>query len=418
MGVSHEARLDTRYHEARSLTEQLCANMATEDFVVQSMPDASPTKWHLAHTTWFFETFLLKPHCPNYTEFESSYAYLFNSYYNSIGEQFPRPHRGMLTRPTVEQVFAYRNHVDSAMAQWLSETPLDDVLIPVLELGLNHEQQHQELLLTDIKHALSLNPMYPALFEGKLQGDITPPPIAWHCFEEGVREIGFEGDGFAFDNESPRHKQYVQSFEIASRLVTNSEYRAFVEDGGYRDPRYWLSEGWAAVNAGGWTAPIYWVHDVDRWKQFTFQGLVPLQPHEPVAHISYYEADAYARWAGGRLPTESEWETASADAPGAGNFVESGFYHPVALSGCGTELRQMFGDTWEWTSSPYTAYPGYKPSAGALGEYNGKFMCNQMVLRGGSCATSRNHIRSTYRNFFPPHARWQFSGIRLARDAE
>ena len=418
MGVSQDVELALRYREVRGWSEKICATMATEDYVVQSMPDVSPTKWHLAHVTWFFETFLLKPHCDGYREFDSIYAYLFNSYYNAVGEQFPRPQRGMLTRPTVDHVYGYRKHVDEAMNAWLAQSDFPEELEALVEIGLNHEQQHQELMLTDIKHVLSQNPTYPALFDAKQQGDVTPPPVTWHAFNEGVYEIGYDGDEFAFDNESPRHKQYLNGFEIASRLVTNGEYRQFVEDGGYSDPRYWMSEGWMTVRDRGWKAPIYWVSDVDRWKQFTLHGLAPLHPHEPVSHISYFEADAYARWAGARLPTEAEWEVASIEAPGAGNFVESERYHPAPLSGCGTELRQMFGDVWEWTASPYTAYPGYMPSEGALGEYNGKFMCNQMVLRGGSCATSRTHIRPTYRNFFPTDARWQFSGVRLARDTK
>jgi ergothioneine biosynthesis protein EgtB len=420
-----EAPLAARYQEVRGFTETLCAPLAVEDYVIQSMPDASPAKWHLAHTSWFFETFFLIPELPGYRPFHPRFGYLFNSYYNAVGERHSRPHRGLLSRPTVEEVYRYRSHVDHAMRELLSAgnagTPAR--LAPLIELGLHHEQQHQELILTDIKHALSCNPLRPVYQESSGQWsvvsgqDAAGSALGWHDYPEGLYWIGHEGPGFAFDNETPRHRVFLQPFQLANRLVTNEEYLAFIEDGGYTRPELWLSDGWNAVNAHGWNAPLYWEQQDGQWWQFTLAGMRPVEEAEPVCHVSFYEADAYARWAGARLPREAEWEVAGAAAPREGNLVESGRPHPAPAGPAAAETpRQLFGDVWEWTSSPYTPYSGFRPLEGALGEYNGKFMCNQMVLRGGSCATALSHIRPTYRNFFPPDARWQFAGLRLARD--
>lgn len=415
----------SRYREVRYYSEYLCEPLVAEDYVIQSMPDCSPTKWHLAHTSWFFETFLLKPALLGYEAKYPQYNYLFNSYYNAIGERHCRPKRGLLSRPTVAETYAYRAEIDSQMRQLL-ET-VDDVQLEALEplviLGLHHEQQHQELLVTDLKHAFASNPLRPIYRERKPVNDAAPPALQWHEWPAGVYEIGHNGEGFAFDNEGPRHKEYLNAFALASRLVTCGEYLEFMADGGYQRPELWLSAGWNTVQENAWQAPFYWEQRDGAWWLMTLAGMRPLEPHEPVCHISYFEADAYARWAGARLPTEAEWEVA-AKMPISGNFVENAHYHPVPLAGepgspltTHHSLSQMFGDVWQWTRSQYTPYPGYAPDAGALGEYNGKFMCNQFVLRGGSCATSRSHIRPTYRNFFPPDARWQFTGLRLAKDA-
>lgn len=409
----------SRFDEVRAFSERFCESLTTEDYVIQSMPDVSPTKWHLAHTTWFFETFVLKPFDQGYRSGNPEYEYLFNSYYNAVGEQFPRPRRGLLSRPTVEQTYAYRHTVDERVRALLrnfkDEAPRE--LLDMIELGLHHEQQHQELMVTDIKHVLSCSPLFPALIQENEAADIdSMPPMTWHAYPEGMRWIGHDGEGFAYDNEGPRHRRFLHGFEIASRLVTNGEYLAFMEDCGYSRPEFWLSEGWATVNAEGWRAPMYWFREGESWWQYTLSGKRAVRPDEPVAHVSYFEADAYARWAGARLPTESEWEAASADATTHGAWAEDGCFHPTPAWTADRELVQFFGDLWEWTQSSYAPYPGYRPAAGAVGEYNGKFMCNQYVLRGGSCATSRTHIRATYRNFFPAHSRWQFMGIRLARD--
>ncbi len=405
-----------KYEAVRGFSHVLCEPLEIEDFVVQSMPDASPIRWHLAHTTWFFETFILKRYARNYQPLDPMYEYLFNSYYNGIGEQFPRPKRSMLTRPTVAQVMFYRREVDNRMGQLLLEASREEAeeIAPLVELGLHHEQQHQELMLTDLKHALAQNPMYPAYevnLEQPLRG-VTPQ--SWHEVEGGVVEIGHAGSDFAYDNESPRHEALIPSSEIAGRLVTNGEYLQFVEDGGYQRPELWLSLGWNTVQSEQWTAPLYWVQSNEAWHEFTLGGLRRLDEASPVTHISYFEADAFARWQESRLPTEFEWETASRQTPREGNFVESHHFHPAPAES-DNGIRQMLGDAWEWTSSSYSPYPGFKPPEGAIGEYNGKFMCQQYVLRGGSCATSKSHIRKTYRNFFPPEARWQFTGIRLAR---
>ena len=410
--------LAAQYRAVRRATEALCEPLAVEDYVLQSMPDASPAKWHLAHTAWFFETFALSPHLPGYRPFHPQFAVLFNSYYNAVGPRWPRPQRGLLSRPTVAEVYRYRAHVDEQMAALFEPAPADVPrrVADVVVLGLNHEQQHQELLLTDLKHALAANPLRPAYREAAPQGG-RPPALEWPAFPAGVVWIGHDGDGFAFDNESPRHREFLEGFRLASRPATNGEFLAFLADGAYERPELWLSDGWAARQAHGWTAPLYWEREGDGWVAMTLAGPRPVDPDEPVCHVSYYEADAFARWAGARLPTEAEWETAAATVPVAGHFAEAGHYHPAAPPAADDRgpIYQLYGDLWQWTASPYAAYPGYAPPPGALGEYNGKFMCNQMVLRGASCATPRSHARRTYRNFFPPEARWQFTGVRLAR---
>ncbi len=408
--------LARRYRSVRGFTVELTRSLEVEDLVVQSMPNVSPIKWHLAHTSWFFETFLLGPGLPDYQAFDPRYRYLFNSYYQQVGPAHQRPERGLLSRPTVREVLAYREHVDRAMERLFGR--LGDPgqrLAGVVELGLHHEQQHQELILTDIKHIFGSSPLAPAFRE------LPPPPpgtgseLRFVQGRAGLGEIGHAGRGFAFDNESPRHQRFLQPHAVADRPSSNAEFREFIQDGGYRRPELWLSDGWAAVQAHGWQRPLYWQEDLAA--EFTLGGLRELDPYAPVCHLSFYEADAYARWAGARLPTEAEWERFAEGVPVEGNFVDSGAFHPVApLPAVSDRPRQLFGDVWEWTASSYAPYPGYRPAAGALGEYNGKFMCNQMVLRGGSCATHSTHIRPTYRNFFYPADRWQFTGVRLARD--
>lgn len=446
-----------RYRAVRAFTERLCEPLVTEDYVIQSMPDVSPTKWHLAHTSWFFETFALASADPDYRPLDPMYNYLFNSYYNTIGYRHCRPKRGLVSRPTVDEVYAYRAHVDEHMTALL-QTVVGSAwaeLEPIMEIGLHHEQQHQELMVTDIKHVFSENPLFPAYrardraagevggeargagevggvdrASGDFGGDVraagdvegaahaaSAPPLGWIEFKEDVHAIGHAGDGFAFDNESPRHRVLTPSFALATRLVTAGEYLAFIEDGGYERPDLWLSAGWDAAQREGWRAPLYWQDHDDGWRLFTLAGVERIDPAAPVCHVSYFEADAYARWKGARLPTEFEWEVAVGDTPVQGNFAGSGRLHPApAPAGAGDRPAQLFGDVWEWTRSDYAPYPGYRPAEGAIGEYNGKFMSGQYVLRGGSCATSVDHIRATYRNFFPPDARWQFSGIRLAKD--
>jgi len=413
------AALAAQYRDVRTFTEQLANGLAPEDMVVQSMPDVSPTKWHLAHTSWFFERFVLMEHSRGYRPLNDTYLYLFNSYYHQAGERHCRDQRGYISRPTVAEVMAYRRHVDEAVLGLLERPDAArlDAVAALVTLGVHHEQQHQELLLTDIKHVFSVNPLRPVYREtAAVKHDATVPPLRWIGFDGGVHEIGHAGNAFAYDNEGPRHRQFIAPFEIADRLVTNGEQLAFMDDGGYRRPELWLSLGWAAVQEHGWSEPFYWERRNGAWMHFTLTGMREVDPAEPVCHLSYFEADAFARWAGARLPTEAEWEVAASTADIAGNFVEDGRWHPIATS-ADAYLRQLYGDVWEWTASPYTPYPGFRPAAGAVGEYNGKFMCNQYVLRGGSCATSRSHIRPTYRNFFPPEATWQFTGVRLARDA-
>lgn len=407
-----------QFASVRRQSCRLAAPLTEADQTVQSMPDVSPTKWHLAHTTWFFETFLLLPHLPGYTEFDRRFGYLFNSYYEAVGDRYPRPQRGLLSRPGVAEIGAYRAHVDAAMERLFgrigeSRWPEIDALI---ELGLHHEQQHQELILMDIKHVLSVNPLLPGYQPAVPSERRTAPPLDWIDFPGGLHAIGHVGSGFVFDNEAPRHKVWLENFRLASRLVTSGEYLAFIADGGYKRPEFWLSEGWATVCREAWQAPLYWRLEGENWSIFTLSGPRRLDPAEPVCHVSHYEADAYARWVGKRLPSEAEWEVAAAEIELAGNLADRGLFHPQP-AGSGRGMQQLIGDVWEWTSSPYIAYPRFQPPSGAIGEYNGKFMSNQMVLRGGAAVTPADHIRVTYRNFFPPSARWAFSGIRLAEDA-
>ncbi|MGH6660172.1 MAG: ergothioneine biosynthesis protein EgtB [Rhodospirillales bacterium] len=397
---------------------ELAAPLSSEDQGVQSMPDASPTKWHLAHASWFFETFILAPHLKGYAPFDAAYDYLFNSYYEAVGPRHARPERGLLSRPSLEDIHAYRRHVEDAIKRLAAAADAETwaKAAPLLALGVNHEQQHQELILTDILNAFAANPLRPAYQPFRPHGAGPAPALAWIGFPEGLVEIGADGDGFAFDNEGPRHKVWLEAFRVASRPVTNGEYLEFIADGGYQRPELWLADGWAACGTRGWRAPLYW-EDVDgAWRMMTLAGMRAVDAAEPVCHVSYFEADAFARWAGNRLPTEAEWETAAAGLAVAGNFADRGHFHPIpCTSGAGP--RQVFGDVWEWTASAYGPYPGFCPAAGAVGEYNGKFMSGQMVLRGGSAATPAGHVRASYRNFFYPPDRWQFSGIRLARDA-
>jgi ergothioneine biosynthesis protein EgtB len=412
-----ELDLARRYRAVQAATLRLAEPLSAEDCALQSMDDASPAKWHLAHTSWYFETFVLEGAVAGYRPFHPAFRVLFNSYYNAVGEQYPRPRRGLLSRPSLDDVLAYRAHVDRHMAVLLDKgSDIAPDVRDVILLGTHHEEQHQELLLTDVKHLFSCNPLQPAYRELAAPPRTAAPPHAWIQHAEGLRRIGHAGAGFAFDNEGPAHRCFVPTFAIGSRLVTNAEYLAFVAAGGYDEPAHWLADGFTAARRHGWRAPGYWARGDDGWQVLTLGGPRPLAPDEPVCHVSYYEADAYARFAGCRLPTEAEWEVAAAGLPIRGNLAGSDLLHP-APAPAGAGPVQMFGDAWEWTASPYVPYPGYRPPAGALGEYNGKFMSNQLVLRGGSCATPADHIRASYRNFFYPDARWQFSGIRLARDA-
>ncbi|HEY7809460.1 MAG TPA: ergothioneine biosynthesis protein EgtB [Allosphingosinicella sp.] len=403
-----------RFQSVRALSAAIAAPLSDADATLQPCPDASPAKWHLAHSSWFFETFVLRDHVAGYSLFDPRWCFLFNSYYEGEGERIARERRGMLSRPTLDEVRTYRAHVDAALLQALPRLPAE--ALALVELGLNHEQQHQELMLTDILAAFAENPLLPAVW------DVTPEPsppageIGDVRFPGGVAEIGHNGPGFAFDCEAPRHRVLVHPYELADRPVTNAEWLQFVDAGGYRTAAHWTADGWAWVKAQSVGAPLYWRRDGDGWARFGLDGLHPLDPAEPVCHISWYEADAFARWARARLPTEAEWEiAASAFDPASGNQLDAaGPVRPRAALGSG--LRQMFGDVWEWTASPFTPYPGFTPAEGTVGEYNGKFMVNQFVLRGGSCATPRGHLRTSYRNFFYPHQRWQFCGLRLARD--
>ena len=407
-------QLLVRLHAIRDASAALCQPLEAEDYSVQSMPDVSPPKWHLAHTTWYFERFLLRAFRPDHPVVHPDYEFLFNSYYEAVGERDPRPERGLVTRPTVRDVLVYRSQIDVGLAALIDSAPQEHwpQIAFRLELGLQHEQQHQELLLMDIKHILFQNRIPTAYQDGTaFPADLTP--LQWIRFDAGLRQVGYDGEGFAFDNERPRHPTHVAAFEIASRCVTNGEYLAFIEAGGYDKPQLWLSDGWAAARGQNWQAPLYWRKHQGAWWEFTLAGWTRLDPDAPVCHVSFYEADAYACWAGARLPTEEEWEVAASECAIDGNFVESGHLHPRAARGDG--LTQMFGDVWEWTRSAYAPYPGFKPFAGALGEYNGKFMANQQVLRGGCCFTPRAHVRATYRNFFYPHQRWAMQGFRLTR---
>jgi len=406
------------YRAVRQASQDLGSPLSDADATVQSMPDASPAKWHLAHTTWFFETMVLVPNLPGYRAFDESFNFLFNSYYETIGARQPRPRRGMLTRPALETIWRYREYVDAAVEQLLTKAPRAEVA-ELIELGCHHEQQHQELLLTDILHLFAQNPLRPAYK--------APGPVAvgvnsaaspgYKAFEGGIVEIGHQGDGFGFDCEGPRHRVLIEPFRLADRAVTNQEWLEFISDGGYRNPLLWLSEGWGTAQAEGWTAPLYWEDRGDAWWTMTLRGSQPIDPAAPVTHISFFEADAFASWAGKRLPTETEWEHAAGAVPVAGNLVDSGRLRPKPAPAANGELRQMFGDVWEWTRSAFSPYPRFRAASGAVGEYNGKFMSGQFVLRGGSCVTPPGHVRASYRNFFPAGTRWQFSGLRLAEDA-
>jgi ergothioneine biosynthesis protein EgtB len=409
--------LRSLFRAIRETTCKLAAPLSDADATVQSMPDASPAKWHLAHTTWFFERMVLCAQVPGYRRFQDDYDFLFNSYYESLGQRHPRARRGMLTRPRLDDVYAYRRHVDEAIDVYLRSEP-SLAAARLIELGCHHEQQHQELLLTDILHLFAQNPLSPA-YKAPSPLPVSGTSAAPACsqrFDGGLIETGHEGQGFAFDCEGPRHRTWLEPFRIADRLVTNRQWMEFVNDGGYRTPLLWLSAGWARAQEEGWTAPLYWDERDGEYWSMTLRGAQPVDPDAPVTHVSYFEADAFASWAGKRLPTEAEWELAAARSPVRGNFLESGRLRPQSLMEAGTGVRQVFGDVWEWTRSAFLPYPRFKISEGAVGEYNGKFMCGQYVLRGGSCVTPVSHMRASYRNFFPPEARWQFSGVRLAED--
>jgi ergothioneine biosynthesis protein EgtB len=411
-----------RYHAVRAFSEQLVVHLDAEDLVAQSMPDASPAKWHLAHTAWFFETFVLERFAERHVTVDPRYRFLFNSYYNAVGERHARPMRGVLTRPALRDVMAYRRAVDESIAA-LYDAVRDedrDEMLRTIEIGMHHEQQHQELILTDLKHLFAQNVLAPAYRAELPSSDGEAPSLQWIRQPEGIRQVGADADGFAFDNERPRHRIFLEQFALANRLVTNAEFLEFVQDDGYRRPDLWLDAGWARVNEEQWSHPCYWRPGDDGWSEFTLAGARPLAMNEPVSHVSYIEADAFARWAGARLPTEQEWEVACSALSIEGNFADSGRFHPAPHKTCNpgdtAVIEQAFGDLWEWTRSDYAPYPGFDAEPGALGEYNGKFMCGQIVLRGGSCASSSAHLRATYRNFFHPPDRWQFSGIRLAKD--
>lgn len=410
--------LAAHYAEVRERSRALAAPLSPEDCQAQSMPDASPVKWHLAHVTWFFETFVLEAFEPRFKPFDPAFRVLFNSYYQGVGEQFSRPHRGLITRPDLAEVWRWRDEVDERIARLMDNGAPEDAL-RLIALGVQHEQQHQELLLTDVKHLLSINPLRPAYHRPWPLSPVAQLTPHWIEFEGGLVDVGHDGRGFAFDNETPRHRQWLEPHALMNRLVTHGEWLAFVQDGGYQEPRWWLAAGWDWVRSQGIRAPVYWTLPADAHALptvFTLHGEMPLDPHTPVTHISFYEADAFARWSGARLPTETEWEAAAAALPVKGNLQDGNALHPMPARQSADGLVQMYGDVWEWTSSSYAPYPGYRPAEGAVGEYNGKFMVNQYVLRGGSCATPASHMRASYRNFFPTDARWQFNGLRLARN--
>ncbi|MBU1215089.1 MAG: ergothioneine biosynthesis protein EgtB [Gammaproteobacteria bacterium] len=405
-----------RYRTVRARSEALCAPLQVEDYCIQAMESVSPPKWHLAHVSWFFEMFILVPYAKRYRMLREEYAHLFNSYYETAGTFFPRPQRGMLSRPTVQEIYDYRHHVDGALLELLSDVPEQHAadIMQRLQLGLEHEIQHQELLLMDTCYNFSINPLHPVYHQIKLRSASPLAKMGWQDFAAGIVEIGHDGDAFAYDNERQRHKTYVQDFRLATRLVSNAEYLSFIDDGGYERVELWLSDAWRTLKEQHWQAPLYWFRQDRDWMHFDLTGAHELRLDEPVSHLSYYEADAYARWAGKRLPTETEWEHAASTQPISGNFFDSGLYVPRPAQQTG--LTQMFGDLWEWTQSAYLPYPGFKPLPGTLGEYNGKFMCDQMVLRGGCCVTAQDHMRTSYRNFFRAADRWMFSGLRLAED--
>jgi ergothioneine biosynthesis protein EgtB len=416
LGAASSRTLYDRLMETRRLSLALAAPLSDEDQVVQAMDDASPTKWHLAHATWFFEAFLLGRFFPGYRVFDETFEYCFNSYYESVGPRHPRPKRGLLTRPSGDQVRAYRAHVDAALER-LFDADLPDEAAALVELGINHEQQHQELLLTDILSLFASEPLKPAYRAAKPGVEVNnTAPLAFTAFDGGIHEVGHDGNGFAYDNEGPRHEELIRPFKLANRCVTNAEWVDFIEDGGYRTATLWLADGWATANAQGWTGPLYFEEAEGGYMQMSLLGYRPVDPAAPVTHVSFFEADAFARWAGYRLPSEFEWEVAAANVPVEGRDLGADHLRPMPAN-VGDGLAQMFGDVWEWTRSAYLPYPGFKAAPGAVGEYNGKFMCNQFVLKGGSCATPQGHVRRTYRNFFYPHQRWQFTGLRLAADA-
>ena len=421
--ASHgSALLRERFLQTRALTVELARPLTSEDCTVQSMPDVSPTKWHLAHVTWFFETFVLKPNEMSFRPFHPAFEFLFNSYYNAVGEQFARSRRGLLTRPSRDEVLDWRSEVDRRVVALLEEFEARNEpeveALGLIDLGLHHEQQHQELLLMDIKHVLSCNPLHPTYRENAPGVLTASRPLSWIERSAGVVEIGNAGTGFCFDNETVRHPVSLTAHRLATRLVTNDEFRRFVDDGGYRRPQWWLADGWQTAREQRWQAPLYWLRRDGDWHEFTLAGIRPLDPHAPVCHVSWFEASAYAEWAGARLPTEAEWEAAAEPQSVTGNLLDVGCLHPsVTNDESAQPLAQLYGDVWEWTRSAYGPYPGFRPAVGVIGEYNGKFMCNQFVLRGGSFATPASHIRPTYRNFFYPQQRWQFAGIRLAKDA-
>ena len=416
--TSERRDLLDRFRATRAVSSWIAQPLAVEDMVPQSMPDASPTKWHLAHTTWFFETFVLRDARPGEPDHHPDFNFLFNSYYNQVGPQFPRPARGLVTRPTVADVFSYRAHIEERLERFLQDATEDDLdrFGPVVELGIHHEQQHQELMLTDLRHLLAQNPLLPAYRTeaANQEAAALSGSAGWTGFEGGMSWIGHASHSFCFDNELPRHQTFLAPFQIANRPVTCADWLAFMEDGGYADPRPWLSDGWAVAQREGWNRPMYWLEGPSGWQVYTLRGVEPLSQDAPVCNVSFYEADAYARWAGARLPTEFEWEVACAARQAPGAFLDSGTLHPIAVESDG--IASMLGGVWEWTSSAYLGYPGYRAAEGAIGEYNGKFMSDQHVLRGGSVATPQSHIRPTYRNFFPASVRWQFSGLRMARD--
>ncbi|HMB97632.1 MAG TPA: ergothioneine biosynthesis protein EgtB [Balneolaceae bacterium] len=411
------SELIEKFRKVRSFTEEITEPLEIEDYVVQVTKNASPAKWHLAHTTWFFETFLLEKELDDYDPVHPQYSYLFNSYYLQTGVPHCRARRGNISRPTVKQVYEYRKSINESVQKLLSSATESQYQKwgPIVEIGIHHERQHQELLLTDLKYMFSqnpLNPVYKSVDRPKIK---SLPEISWVPFKEGVYKIGHNGKGFGYDNEFPRHKTYIHDFELADRLVTNGEFMEFIESGAYSETKWWLDEGYSTVRDENWNAPLQWREIDGEWHQFTLSGLEKIDPNDPVTHVSYFEADAYARWKGYRLPTEQEWEVAAETLDIEGSFADAGHLHPMALQSENEGLKQMFGEAWQWTQSSYSPYPGYQPLPGALGEYNGKFMCNQYVLRGGSCATSKSHYRKTYRNFFYADERWQFTGIRLAK---
>jgi ergothioneine biosynthesis protein EgtB len=415
--ISDSDELQQLYQDIRHQTRGLVAGLSDADTTVQSMADASPAKWHLAHTTWFFEAMVLAAHDPEYIPFDPQYAFLFNSYYELMGPRHARPKRGLLTRPTLAQINLYRDHVDHAVAHLLQRVS-DPRIRKLVELGCHHEQQHQELLLTDILHLFSENPLHPAYAPVRRDSlAAAPTSLTYSNYAGGVVEIGHSGQAFAFDCESPRHRVIRSAYRLANRCVTNREWLEFIADGGYRTPLLWLSDGWTESQRLGWTMPLYWWEEGGTYFSMTLHGAQPVELDAPVTHVSYFEADAFATWSGKRLPTEAEWESAAVNEPCDGNFADTSLFRPAPASGVGSGPQQLFGDVWEWTRSPFSPYPGYRPTAGAIGEYNGKFMSGQYVLRGGSCVTPAKHIRASYRNFFRPDARWQFSGVRLAQDA-